>query len=234
MILFDFSSTICDSSMVERSNVRMNRTVCATWPVASRSLDIDPAVSSVGWTSSSGRFTDALAASARINRIWPAVVPFVWILPVSRGWSGSPARTAWGGSAEARKRFCWASTSLWASKRSRSTSRPWPMASPRRSRAASSGANSACEAMTATVDLSRWLAVPPMMPPKTPPNSSGKSGPSRKNRKVFESTVAVKSRRAMTKAPRRTFLIAASPRPSRPRPLRRRWRRRHRGGRAVR
>ena len=62
----------------------------------------------------------------------------------------------------------------------------------------------------------------------------GNNGPTRNSRKVRENTVAVKSRRAMTKAPRSSSGIFMAPFPSRPPPPGRRWRRRRREAPAAR
>ena len=72
--------------------------------------------------------------------------------------------------------------------------------------------------------------------PNTKTMITGNNGPSRNSRKARDRTVAVKSRRAMTKAARSISLTARPPR-ARPWPRRRhrpRWRRRLRAGRAAR
>ena len=218
------------------------------WParaVNARPVATVPADFSVTRTSSGRPGTSGMSAVRRassiIQRSWWTVEPSAVTAPVSSGRSIPPSRTPSTGVDS-----CLSSASRWAlgSAPGLAWTRPmtrWPRtALASRSRACTRRERSSSEPTTMTTGARLSCSILAPMPPKAAPISTGNNGPSRNSKKALLITVAVKSRRAMTKAEpmiRFSFMPLRPPARCRPfpgPPPRRRWRRRRRADRAAR
>ncbi len=218
MILFDFSSISCDSTMPDSRMVRKNSIIWPTCAVSARSLASEPGGASACWLDvqlRNRRFPGRGALSQDQQASWrDGRVAVGWTSPASRGSPSPPASTArTGGSGAGEqplllRRQVGFGRDIATAGRARLLADRLREPLPRRGRAR----------------RTRRADRPPR-PPAARPRSqrarrwcrtrrraaAGTAGPSRKKMKVFDSTVAVKSRRAMTKAERRRRIMPLAP-----------------------